>query len=348
MRSGFRASPQTWFSPRAGAMSALALAALTACGGGGSDNPRITVPTGARVVAASAGADLTVDNYTVVSAELVRALVGSASNNLLDFSAGASREQAQAQRSAPPGAGLSPRLISALAFAAARQANPRERAAAVQTDTMACYGGTGWMSVTVNDADNNGRLSAGDSISLAVSDCVADAGLPAANGGFSMTINAVELDANQVPTALDVSASFNAFQVTGYGSMSGAFRLWSRIDSPTSGVARVSYRSTQVAEALQTVQYDFDVYTATSNGVASYEMSGGIVIGGQTFTIELGNAFADIPPAVGSLKLKDFGGDAVKLVATSVTTFDLDFYAASDAVTPAASQHGLLWSSYQQ
>jgi hypothetical protein len=319
--------------------AAAAVLGLAACGGGGGDSggSRVSIPTGVRVVSASAAADLTPGNAATISAPLVRAIGGTGADSLL----GASREQALA--AGGRGGALSPQQLDRLVRAALGHAVLRERA--LQSESVTCPNG-GSMTVSAFDNDGNGVFGRGDSIQFDVVNCVVDATLPAMNGSFGFTVNAIEL-AGYEPQALDVTASFTNFGAQGYGVANGAFRLWTRDDAGGTTV-RISYQGAVMTEGSAQVVYNFDTFTRVVGGQTSTEISGGIGIGGETFAIETVQSFVGTPtPTSGVLRLKDAQGDFVLLTARSATTFDLGFYLAGNPTVPALSLPGQLWSAYR-
>jgi hypothetical protein len=223
----------------------------------------------------------------------------------------------------------------------------RERPQATATQTVACpFGGS--MVLTANDADNNQKLSAGDSASFRFTACVMEAGTPAASGTLAFTVNAVELDAAEEPTALDATMTLTGFAESGFGSMSGTFRVWFKEESATSTRQRISYQATAVVESGQSISYDFDVYGVAGTYGGSFDLNGAVTIGGKTYAVTssvfgYGNSAL---PDVGALTLRDAAGDAVILRARSATTFDIEFQ-ASGAAAPTVVASGLLWSNYR-
>lgn len=327
--------------------TALSASLLAACGGGGGGSaPLVVVPDGARVVAASPDANVAVDNYATLAAPMVRALLGGVSNAVIDpTSAGRSTAQA---------AGVShvaaPTLVgrTVLSFLARVPDPARKNITAVSTQTIACFYG-GSTTITVDDADNNGEISSGDSIGFVAFNCVDDPSLPMVNGGFTMVINAVELNSQDELTALDVSATFQAFAMAGYGTMDGSFRLWSKPESADVSRVRISYLGTTVSEPGGTVVYNFDVDAREGFTSGSYEITGGIGIGGRTYAIttpsRLNYALGQAPSS-GYSSMLDAAGDAMRIVARSATTFDLEFVPSGSSV-PTASQTGLFWIDYE-
>jgi hypothetical protein len=324
---------------------AAAAALVVGCGGGGGRPAGVEVPTGVRSVAASGGSDVTSASLSAFGGPLARAVMSISSNGVVGSVAGG-RESPQSRT----GAALP--VPARWAFATLAVAQPRaagrEQPQAVSSETIACpFGGS--MTVSVNDADNNQELSAGDSLSLTAFSCVLEATLPMANGGFAMTINAVELDADDVPTALDATASFSNFTLAGFGSMNGALRLWSKTEGANERM-RISYQALTVTENAQTVTYDFDAYGLMGDDGGSFDLNGGLRLAGQTYSLVGGDVFSfsgNNPPGVGSVRLVDAAGDSMRLVARSASTLDLEFFPAGSA-TATASLLGQLWSSLRQ
>ena len=323
---------------------------LSACGGGGGDGGSatgVTVPSATRSGTASASSDLSAGNASAFAAPLARVFLGAADGDTPGVSG--AREAPQARAGAAP---VSRSVVGHAAVAAARaMANTpvsgRELVQAISTQPLPCpYGGSG--SVSVNDADNNNKLSRGDSATLTFNACVVDLGLPATSGSLSFTVNAVELDANNEPTALDATLTLSGFVEAGLGSMSGSFRIWFKNESPTSARQRVSYQGVSVTEAGQTVRYDFDQYGVDGSSGGSFDLNGAVVIGSQTYTLtsDVFGYTAGQLPTSGTLRLRDAAGDSVILRLRSATTFDLEFQ-ANGAAAPTVIAVGLTWSAYR-
>lgn len=332
--------------PRSSVPALLATALVTACGGGGGGSgPTVIVPDGARIVAATAGSDATAVNYATLAPSFVRALASGGAGGVIS-PLGADGSQALSAGAAPGVFAPSLPGRTLLAWLRRLPDPARKQAAAVSTDIVPCSV-SGSITVLFDDADNDGTLSAADRIEFTAADCVEEVGLPAASGGFAMTINAVDL-AGDEPEALDVSGSFQDFTLEGYGTMNGAFRLWTRFETAASTRLRVSYLGTTVLEAGNTTVYDFDIDGLANDLSGSFDISGGIGIGGATYAVSTG-ARLQIGtgqwPAGGHASFRDAAGDSVRVVPRSATTFDLEFYPVG-ASTPSATLTGLLWSDY--
>ena len=330
-------------------------ALLAACGGGNdSAPPSVSVPSGTRSVAASAGADVSSSNAASLGGSAASAVLSATAGGLLDVT-GSGRESPQgvvAVSTALDAPTLPGRLVrAALRQGAAAQTAAREQPQANSSQTLPCPTASGSLSgsltISLADADNNGKLSNGDGLTLTLHDCVLDSGLPEASGSFTLAINIVELNSAEDPVAIDVTASFNSFAIDGLGTFSGSFQLWSRPEGSGERF-RISYRSTAVQQGPLLVYYNFDVYGVGDDNGGSFDINGGIAIGGQTFSIIGSNAFVFIganPPHAGSLRLVDAAGDALRLTARSSSLLDLDFFPFG-ALTPLLSLPGLLWSAF--
>ena len=311
---------------------------LAACGGGGGGgSAAVVVPTAVRSGSASAGSDATLINAATFAGVMARAVMSGADDTVPGVSGTRESPQSRTVRGA-----LSSRWVG-VALAASARAQAQATSAPVN-----CPGG-GTLTVTVNDADNNQKLSAGDSASLVFSACVIEAGLPAATGSLSFVVNAVELDVNDEPTALDASITLAGFAEAGFGSLSGSFRIWFKDESLTSTRQRVSYLATAVIEQAQNLGYDFDVYGVFGNTGGTFDINGAITIGGNAYALITPTPFthtAGALPSAGVLVLRDVAGDQVILRARSATTFDLEFQGAgAAAATPVLT--GVAWASYR-
>jgi hypothetical protein len=221
---------------------------------------------------------------------------------------------------------------------------PSSREQALVTTTLPARCLSGSIRVTLNDADNNGKLSAGDSLSVVAAGCVSEFGQPASTGSLSMTINAIELSSSDSPTALDVTIAFSGFEEQGFGTLSGAVRLWFKDDASGGQRLRVSYSATAVNELGDDLAYDFDITGTSGSSGGSFDMNGNFVIGGAGYAMTSTTfAFnAGSHPTTGSVTLRDFLGNTVTLRAHG-DTFDIEFRlfgAPFPLIIP-----GFLWSA---
>ncbi|MED5621016.1 hypothetical protein [Ideonella sp. BN130291] len=314
---------------------ALACATLlSACGGGGGDSSSTSS-------GASAGSDVSVSNYQSLATPLARTVVNVAGS--ADVS-GASGGTAQGASTSAVRTALRS-VVSARAVAL--RAGGQARVTAVTSDTVACDS-SGSVTITFNDADNNGQLSVGDSISLMLSNCAFTADEPAANGGLSMTLQGLQIDGQGIPSALQASGSFNALSV-GADSMSGQFQM--SYAPASGGMTSVSMSFTDMTASTsgQTVVYNttFSGQFA-SDGSGSFSITGRLGLGGETYLLDQPQPFvlaADGHPTSGSLRMRDAAGDALVVRARPGDLVDFEFYPAG-ATTPSATLTGQPWSNY--
>jgi hypothetical protein len=311
---------------------ALACAAvLSACGGGGGGSTSTSS-------GASAGSDVSVSNYQSLAAPLARTVVNVAGS--ADVSGlGGTAQGASAVRTALRG------VVSARAVAL--RAGGQARAATVATETLPCDF-SGSITATINDVDNNNQLNGGDSVSVTLHGCAFTADEPAANGGMSMTLQALQLDSQGLPSTLQASGSFNALSV-GTDSMSGQFQM--SYAPAAGGMTSVSLSFTDMTASTsgQTVVYNtrFSAQFA-GDGSGSFSITGRLGLGGETYLLDQPQPFvlaADGHPVSGSLRMRDAAGDALIIRARPGDLVDLEFY-PSGATVPSATLTGQPWSNY--
>jgi hypothetical protein len=300
-----------------GWMALCALVTLVACGGGGGDDgPKgVQIPQGARNGTATPTSNINDSNFRSFAGPLARAVMSAGDNRVPGVSSAREAPQAGGRRMALQGQRWARLALDHVSW----------RESALLTRPVPCL--RGFLTVSLDDNDNNGKLSRGDKVSVTASACVSELGQPASNGAFSLTINAAELDGNDDPTALDVTITFANFEEDGFGALSGSVRLWFRQDAAGGERFRVSYSATAVTGQGDSVAYDFDI-TSTSDGSAdNVEFNGVFVVGGAgyamsstTFRFSGGTG-----PASGSVTLRDVLGNKLTLRAKSDAEFELEF-----------------------
>jgi hypothetical protein len=321
------------------ALGGFVLMALAACGGGGGggdDGPvGVQLPLGTRSGTASASSNINEGNFRSFAGPLARVVISASdAKKVPGVSNGRDAPQARSERLALQGQRWTRLALSEL--------SSREQPLA--TTAGRCPFG-GLLTLRLDDNDNNGKLSAGDRVSVVTVACVSEASQPASTGALSLTINAIELDGNDDPTALDVTITFSGFAEEGFGTLSGSVRLWFKDDASGGEQLRLSYSATAVTEQGDSVAYDFDISGGSNaNGGGSFDLDGTFVFAGQgyamsstTFTFSAGSQ-----PASGSVTLRDFLGNTVTLRARG-DTFDLEFLpfgAPFPLILP-----GFLWSA---
>lgn len=319
------------------------MASLMACGGGGDSRPTVSFPSGTRAGTASAGADMSVANFPTLSADAVEALLSTiGGDQALSQPLGAGRARAAAL-----GRWVAVQSASRIA------AGARARAMAVASETFACSNyPSGFYSVTANDADNNAVLSAGDSATINFVNCIASAGAPAIDGGFTMLFNVIELDSQRQPTAFDALVTMNALTVQGLGSLDGSARLWvAQVPGGERSFVRytdmVSRTSTSGGEKVAVLNFDVD---ETAGTTTLSRIDGSVQLGSDVYVIAQISAFDTTAgdPASGQLRITDVQGDRLLLTARGSLVDREFFLVTNSSATPDASLIGTPWSTFKQ
>jgi hypothetical protein len=189
----------------AGLMAALAAAGCGGGGGGGDAPPPVTQVT------------ITAANQEIVATTTANVFVGFGGSAAV-IAAKDGPEALKAQAAAVPTAGalLVGSARRALLTAAPGKGDAPRALQAISSATQNCPT-SGTVTATVDDADNNGMLSAGDSVTLAYAQCRDGADL--LNGSLSMTFTRV-VDSPAM-AELSASMSFNALTASS-GDVSSA------------------------------------------------------------------------------------------------------------------------------
>ncbi|MEW6705354.1 MAG: hypothetical protein AB1430_10925 [Pseudomonadota bacterium] len=320
-------------TPRSRALPvALACAALlAACGGGGGDGN----DDGPR---ASAGSDINATNYQSFSGPLAHAV--------LDLGGGT----AVAEPFGPgPTAALSGRSGLALLSAGPRRAiiQSARRQTVYESNTPCDHAGS--LSTSVDDANDNNILDAGDSIAFTAASCQFAANEPPMNGGFSMTLLQVQFDGQNNPRSMQVSGSFSNLGI-GSDAMNGRFQLSLGFGTDGSQTLQMSFVDLSATHGGTSLTYNATLSASYSaNGSGSFSLQGTLKAGGETYLLEQTTGFGTVPttlyPVSGSVRLKDAAGDTLVLEARSGDLVDFKFYPAG-AAQPAATLPGRPWSDY--
>jgi hypothetical protein len=303
------------------------LVTLVACGGGGGGDAApsgVQIPQGTRSGTASANSEINAGNVNSFAGPLARAVMSAGDSSLPGIGGGRDAPQA---RSADNSAPLTWRGQRWLRLALANLSS-REHPLSTTTRALRCPLGGG-LTLTLIDDDNNAKLSAGDRLSIVTVACVSEPGQPASTGSLSLTINAIELDGNDDPTALDVTITFSGFEEDGFGTLSGSVRLWFKDDAAGGERLRLSYSAAAVTGQGDRVAYDFDISgNSAANGVGNVDLNGTFVFRNagyaMTSTTLAFNAGSN-RPASGSVTLTDFLGNELTLRAKSDSAFELEF-----------------------
>ena len=318
---------------------------LGACGGG-NDAPTpapLQVPSGAREVAASAGSDLQAAALEAQAGALARSVVAAAGNPLgLD--------------TLPQAGGTGPALaLPALLQLAFRSPEGRDGPMAIHRMSRDCPGG-GYLSLQMDDADENLQPTAGDSLWLLANGCVMQLGALPLDGLVTVVLQQVEVDSAGALRGLGAVGMVSGLSVGPLGSLQGTYRLRLQVDSPVLQRMRFEYASVLLRrEGSDPLTLDIDVYSEITPTQVRHALSGGIGLGGQTYrlspqpgeplihTVEAGAAAAW--PSSGRLRLLDAQGDALVLIALPDGRVDVEFIPAGQA-EPSASLRDQPWSRF--
>jgi hypothetical protein len=284
---------------------------LSACGGGGGDaqTPPAAVP-------------LTAANYQAVTTEVVDSVAGVGSlSDAVDLVTAASAEPV----------GISPALTSgepaslvryALSLTPRLQVSQRAQAQAVETYVESCNSGS--LTIVANDADNNGRESSGDSVTITANNCVPQYGAPAINGSITLALGNVSYDRYGDLTSGTATISFNAFSSADV-SLNGSARL-----SINSNAIAVDFNRLMASDGVRTRVYDFTL-TVYSSGAAAID--GPIEVGGSTYVLStpVRVTFAGAYPSAGTVRLSDGHGSRVDVVL-STSGYAATLYLKGDEV----------------
>ncbi len=321
------------------------LLSLAACGGGGGsgsspDTPpadgTVTVPTAIRAEPASAGSQLTADNYASFAGPLARAVLNATGDSLVGTTLGNGS------------VGTASAAARAGAQSARHGADGRARPEAIATETSPCTNG-GSLTVSANDADGNSILSIGDALTLTADHCVISLGATPTDGGFTITIKAIELDSGNNATALDGTGGLNAFSVGSDAHLSGSFELWAKQESASSKLLRLSYANVSSVFGSDTVLYNFDIDTTVTGNSATYAMNGNFWVSGQAYKMVQKTAFpvtTSDEPTAGAITLQDVSGATLQLTARSGGLLDFAFFPPG-STTPSSTLTDQTWDSFR-
>ncbi len=302
----------------------VAVSSLVACGGGGGGDaaPRgVQIPQGTRSGAASANSEINAGNASSFAGPLARVVMSAGDpKSVPGVSSGRDTPQARSEPVALQGQRWVRLALANLSL--------REQPLSTTTRVLRCPLG-GALTLTLIDDDNNAKLSAGDRLQIVTVACRSEPGQPASTGSLALAINAIELDGNDDPTALDVTLTFSGFEEDGFGTLSGSVRLWFKDDASGGERLRLSYSAAAVTEQGDSVAYDFDITgNSGANGGGNVDLNGSFVLRNagyaMTSTTLAFNA-GSRNPASGSVTLTDFLGNKLTLRVRSDDRFDLVF-----------------------
>jgi hypothetical protein len=233
---------------------------------------------------------------------------------------------------------------------AAATSTDKLRALAVLRETEAC-GPSGNLTITIDDADNSGAPSAGDSVSFSFNACrsgtgeTVDGGLAlsvagASGANVSGTLTFTELTTSTVDASFAISGSVGlAYSEVGslatYQTVVGAGGLTTLVTAPMFSDAitlRAGFEQvvTSDSAAMAPGSTMRGLNTARVNGTLSATSLGGAVTLATPTTFE--RYAVDPYPRAGQLQALGAAGSRVQLTTLSVTTVRIELDADGDGV----------------
>jgi hypothetical protein len=295
---------------------------LVACGGGDAGN---TSPSG--IPPTSAAEKLTTNNFAAVAGPSAASILTSAVTtdgvSVISSSTSASSKPSGKASSSPYA--LANWAISSLKLKSKSSDVAASRA--ITTESAACAGG-GSLEVSFNDADNDDDLSAGDSLSLAASNCVVEAGQPAIDGSFSLRVNAISYTVAGDISSASLTMNFRNFVSAG-NTMNGAVTV--AINSTGTTTTYQNFSSARGNASPATLNF-----TSAINSAGQLSISGLITINNSTYTLSTPTAigFGSYYPVAGVLRITDAAGARIDVISNGNAgdSLDCDLYLAGDNV----------------
>lgn len=296
------------------ALALGAALAMVGCGGGGGDSE------------SKARVPLSTANYDGVASDIVASIGGT--GPIFDAFDSVAQDDGTTATASSPYAALGTGQMGPIAAFALRQlrAAPmaRESALAVESETVACTSGS--LLVTANDADNNNELSAGDTITLAATQCVFEVGQPAVNGSLALRVDSVQLDRFGDVSSAGVSLTFSNFRVDDF-ALNGVAALSASADTVT-----LTYRNLTALLGDQSLVYNFTL-TARPDSLA---VSGSLGLNDSVYRLSTAQpiTMGAVYPNGGQLKITD-GHGAYVLSTMQASGFVNRLYLAGDELVDA-------------
>lgn len=225
---------------------------------------------------------------------------------------------------------------------------------AIQSETMACtHGGT--LMISASDVDNNGLISAGDSVSITANGCVqtegtlsgalafvvnsvtGDFGSPVYSAGMTMTFNAFAITSAQFSASANgsLTMSVNATGVNAASTTLTASAL--SISGTYAGVTRTRSLANYSASATRSPD-------PTYGHLTSFSVSGTLTssaLSSQPITFATATPFvvraSDRYPSSGVLVISGAANSKVRLTALSATQVRQELDADGDGVYEAST-----------
>lgn len=225
---------------------------------------------------------------------------------------------------------------------------------AVQSETMACsFGGT--VTASVTDADNNGVVSAGDSVTIAGNNCIEPEGT--LTGSLSFAVNNLTGTFGSSSYSASMTMNFNGFSVTSSqfsANANGALTVSITANGMNTGGLTVSATSLSVAGTYAGVTRSRTLsnYSATSTRspnltygyTTSYTMSGTLTssaLSSQAISFTTSTPFVSRPsdyyPSSGVMVITGAANSKVKLTALSATQVKQELDANGDDIYEAST-----------
>lgn len=224
---------------------------------------------------------------------------------------------------------------------------------AVQSQTMACrFGGS--LTASVTDADNNGVVSAGDSVTITGNNCIEPEGT--LTGSLSFAVNSVIGTFGASSYSGSLTMTFNGFSVTSSqfsANANGALTVSVTANGLNTGSLTVSATSLSVAGTYAGITRSRTLanYSATSTRspnstygyITSYTMSGTLTssaLSSQAISFATSTPFvsrsSDYYPSSGVMVITGAANSKVKLTALSATQVKQELDANGDDIYEAS------------
>lgn len=231
---------------------------------------------------------------------------------------------------------------------------------AISSKTVNCTGG-GSLSVSANDGDNNGTLSAGDVLSITANSCQDELGL--LSGNLTFTINALSGNLSSYVYSASMTLAYGNFTLTapGYttyanGSMTlsmdsnGQYTAGASINAPSltvsasfGGVSRTRTLSNYVASYRRSPNVTYTSQT-------SYTVNGSVTsssFGAQTISFATSTPFivygTQTYPSSGVMTITGASNTRLRLTALSNSVVKQELDANGDGIYEASTT--VNWSS---
>lgn len=301
----------------------LSAGLLAGCGGGDGDAQAV------------ASVPLAVSNYETVALTVAASVVGSGNiiSDALDNTASADLAPATTAQVRALNSG---RVADIARFSLKRLAVRQpglERPAVAWTEIEPCALG-GSLSIRINDADNDGYESVGDSVTVTANQCLVEVGAPAVNGTLGYRITDLRYDSLGYLVAGAFEMSFTNFTSAGLVLNGGAdvFVNYSEFI--------IRYRNLSTSYEGQTLSQNYTFRDSATSGIT---VTGLYTINGSTYTLSTPSAMRMglVYPNTGMLRIEDGRGNRVDSFMLS-SGFTADLYLAGDNTRDASQFY--LWS----